>query len=305
MAIRNIYLKIEQISEYSPVEPSGHAAANYRRDCMRNPGHEDGTIPLSEVDARRLDASIYREYLDPGYLIPKPDKLVLADVNEPVFAHRVPGTVIYAYPGDHLHIKVVNGDTMPHSFHVHGLSYGIDSDGSWPFGTQSTDGRRSDEICPGQYWIYHYTVTDEMLGAWPFHDHARHIAESINRGLFGGIVVLPRVHRPPHRMVLPPMVASYLKLKFENLVLDHHDHERDAELDAHDAPVPAVALANGHEAGGGDGGHEHGGGHVLTGPMDFDLRARRDFLEEWSQLHYAHHRPLHTRPCTRPCSFTR
>ena len=52
MAIRNIYLKIEEVLDYSPVEPSGHAAANYRRDCMRNPGHEDATIPLSEVDAR-------------------------------------------------------------------------------------------------------------------------------------------------------------------------------------------------------------------------------------------------------------
>ena len=66
MAIRNVYLKIEQIPDYSPVEPSGHAVANYRRDCMRNSGHEDGAIPLSEVDARRLDALIYREYLDPG-----------------------------------------------------------------------------------------------------------------------------------------------------------------------------------------------------------------------------------------------
>jgi plastocyanin len=296
MAIRNIYLKIEQIPGYSPVEPSGHAAANYRRDCMRNPGHENGTIPLSEVDARRLDGLIYREYLDPGYLIPKPDKLVLADVNEPVFAHRVPGTVIYAHPGDHLHIKVVNGDTMPHSFHVHGLSYGIDSDGSWPFGTQSTDGRRSDEICPGQYWVYHFTITDEMRGAWPFHDHARHIAESINRGLFGGIVVLPRAHRPPHRMVLPPMVASYLTSKFVDLKLDHDhdDHDRDVEPVAHDMPVPAAGASGGHEAGGDHGGHEHGGGHVVTGPIDFDLRARRDFLEEWSQLHYAHHQPPHT-----------
>ena len=28
---------------------------------------------------------------------------------------------------------------------MHGLRYGIDSDGSWPFGTQTLDGRRSDE----------------------------------------------------------------------------------------------------------------------------------------------------------------
>ena len=189
--IHNVYLKIEEIADYSPVEPSPHAAANYRRDCMRNPGHEDAKIPLSEVQARELDALIYREYPDAGYTIPKPDKLIQADVNEPVFPHRVPGTVIYTRPGEHLHIHVLNGDVMPHSFHVHGLRYGIESDGSWPLGTQATDGRRSDEICPGQTWIYHFDVTEEMVGAWPFHEHYRMIGESVNRGLFGGIVVLP------------------------------------------------------------------------------------------------------------------
>ena len=48
------------------MEPNSHGAANYRRDCMGNPEHEDGAIPLSEVDARRLNALIYREYLDLG-----------------------------------------------------------------------------------------------------------------------------------------------------------------------------------------------------------------------------------------------
>ena len=52
-----------------------------------------------------------------------------------------------------------NADAMPHSFHVHGLRYGADSDGSWPFGTQATDGRRSDEICPGQTWTYRFEIT--------------------------------------------------------------------------------------------------------------------------------------------------
>jgi len=67
-----------------------------------------------------------------------------ADVNEPAYTRRVPGTVIYAQPGDILRIHVKNADITPHSFHLHGLRYGIDSDGSWPFGTQSTDGRRSE-----------------------------------------------------------------------------------------------------------------------------------------------------------------
>ena len=117
MVVRDIYLRIEEILGYSPVEPSPHG--NYRRDCMRNTGHEDGTIPLSEVNARRFNALVYREYLDPDYLIPKPDKIVFTDVNEPMYTHRVPGTVIYAHPGQRLHIHVFNADSLPHSFHVH------------------------------------------------------------------------------------------------------------------------------------------------------------------------------------------
>src|SRR5205807_2443622 len=74
MTVRDVYLKIEAIEGYSPVEPDDHTSPPivYRRDCMRNMGHEDGTIPNDEVDARRLTALIYREYLDPHYLVPKP-----------------------------------------------------------------------------------------------------------------------------------------------------------------------------------------------------------------------------------------
>ena len=55
--------------------------------------------------------------LDSGYLIPKPDKLLAADVNEPTFRHRVPGTVIYTRPCQRLKIHVWNTDDVPHSLH--------------------------------------------------------------------------------------------------------------------------------------------------------------------------------------------
>jgi FtsP/CotA-like multicopper oxidase with cupredoxin domain len=204
--IRDIYLKIEAIPGYSPVMPADHAIPpiQYGRDCMRTPGHEDGSIPLDEIAARTFNALIYREYLDAQYLIPKPDKLVAADINEPAYPHRVPGTVIYASPGERLHIHVKNADFVPHSFHAHGLRYGIDSDGAWPLGIQSADGRRSDEICSGSTWSYTYDVTEEMIGAWPFHDHCRDIGPNTNLGLFGGIVVLPRHEKDRiPRMALP------------------------------------------------------------------------------------------------------
>ncbi len=196
---RHIYLKIERIDDYNPVEPvdSVPAGVTYKRDCMRFHGHVGGVIPDAEVDARAVPALVYREYLDSDYLIPKAQKLVPADVNEPVYHHRVPGTVIWAYPNEILKIHVLNCDVMPHSLHVHGLEYGIDSDGAWPFGLESSDGKRSDEICPGESWTYTFCTTEDNIGVWPFHDHAQMPGPAIDRGLFGGIIVLPKDKAKP------------------------------------------------------------------------------------------------------------
>ena len=292
--IHNIYLKIEEILDYSPVEPDPHAGAQYRRDCMRNPGHEDGSIPVTEVNARKLTALIYREYLDPGYLIPKPDKLVLADINEPIYSHRVPGTVIYTTPGERLHIHVLNADSMPHSLHVHGLKYGIDSDGSWPLGTQASDGRRSDEICPGQSWTYKFDVTEEMIGAWPFHDHTRMIAESVNRGLFGGIVVQPHEHCDYRCEVhLPPLIADFLDERLK--LMDMNNPTAELPPHSHGAVQPHHAVQPVAAAVGMPGMREaHHGAHVPRTVGDYEVEARRAFLEEYAQLEYAHPRPRPT-----------
>jgi plastocyanin len=251
MAVRDIYLKIEPIPDYSPVEPDPHAAIPYRRDCMRTPGHENAMIPIAEVNARKLTALVYREYLDANYLIPKPDKIVLADVNEPAFHHRIPGTVVWARPGDRLRIHVLNGDEeMPHSLHMHGLRYGIDSDGSWPLGTQSSDGRRSDEICPGDSWTYTFDVTDEMVGAWPFHDHWQHVAASINRGLFGGVIVLPRRVRQPPPLKLPKGLQKQLD-ELAGLPLHELRRPRPGPVPGHGPPGPHGPAGGGHMPGGG------------------------------------------------------
>jgi hypothetical protein len=66
MECRDIYLRIEGVPRYSPVDPEDHEHDGYRRDCMRNHGHEDARVPIAEVERRRLDAIIYREYLDPA-----------------------------------------------------------------------------------------------------------------------------------------------------------------------------------------------------------------------------------------------
>lgn len=185
---RDIFLKIEKIKDYSPLAPL-ICARHYGRDCMLNEGHEFGRIPRDEILNSRVDAVVYREYIDPNYTIPNKVKLIKSDVNEPQWDRRVPGTVLYAKPGERLYIHVLNGDTECHSFHLHGLKYGIDSDGAWPFGVSGKDGSRSDEILPNQRWTYVFDITFETIGAWVFHDHVRNIERNVNRGLFGGLVV--------------------------------------------------------------------------------------------------------------------
>lgn len=221
MAERHVYLRIEGIDDYSPVEPMEPTLppVQYRRDGMRYPGHEDGTIPQAERDARALRAVVYREYLDADYLIPKTTKIVAADINEPRWDHRVPGTVIWAYVGDTLKVHVFNADFRPHSFHVHGLEYGIDSDGAWPMGVTTTDGRRSDEICPGQSWTYTFRMRKEMIGAWPFHDHTSHVSsKSVMHGLFGGIIVRKRRFRFPIPLPLPKDFEKLLRRRLKPII---------------------------------------------------------------------------------------
>ena len=104
MSCREIYLQIEKLPAYSPVAPGGTEHGRYGRDCMRTHGHEDGYIPQSEIERRRVDAVVYREYLDPGYTVPNMAPLVARDVIEPRWDQRVPGTVLYAEPNERLHI---------------------------------------------------------------------------------------------------------------------------------------------------------------------------------------------------------
>src|SRR5680860_16330 len=116
---RDIYLRIEKLPAYSPVAPENGEHGKYGRDCMRNHGHEDSRVPQSEIERRRLDAVVYREYLDPDYTVPNMAAMVPNAVIEPRWDQRIPGCVLYAEPNERLYIHVRNDDTEPHTFHVH------------------------------------------------------------------------------------------------------------------------------------------------------------------------------------------
>jgi FtsP/CotA-like multicopper oxidase with cupredoxin domain len=189
MVHRDIYLQIEPVAGYSPLAPL-RCARHYGRDCMRSPGHEIGRVTPEEIFGTTVDAMVYRQYHDAAYTSPVTAPLVAADVNEPAWDRRVPGTVLFADAGDTLAIHVRNADPDNcHSLHVHGLEYGADSDGAWPLGVQGRSGTRSDDIHPGASWTYRYRVTADTTGVWAFHDHHQMVQRWINRGLFGALIV--------------------------------------------------------------------------------------------------------------------
>jgi plastocyanin len=193
---------------------------------MFNSGHESGRIPAQEILGSTADGLVYREYLDSHYTTPNRAKLIEADVNEPPWDRRIPGCLLYAKPGEWLHIHVWNADTSDcHSFHIHGLHYGIESDGAWPLGVATQDGRRSDEIFRGQKWTYVYDVTPDMVGAWGFHDHAHDTARNINLGLFGGLIVRnPAAPRADHEVpIFIHQFAGGSSIAFQSKRLAHGD----------------------------------------------------------------------------------
>lgn len=168
---------------------------------MFNVGHEIGRVQPGEIVATTLDALVYHEYFDTYFTQPNTAKIVAADVNED---RRIPGCVLYARPGERLYIHVLNGDPDDcHSFHLHGLRYGIESDGAWPFGVGTKSAGRGDEIRSGEQWTYVFDATEETVGAWPFHGHVRNVQANVNRGLFGALIVRgPKSPRPDHEIPL-------------------------------------------------------------------------------------------------------
>jgi FtsP/CotA-like multicopper oxidase with cupredoxin domain len=199
----DFYLRIEPVPDYSPLAPIC-CSRRYGNDCMRNPGHEIGRVKPEEIFATTFTAMVYRRYEDAAYTMPATDKIVAADINEPPWDIRVPGCVLWADVGDTVAVHVRNDDPDNcHSFHLHGLRYGIDSDGAWPLGIQAKDGRRSDDIHPGASWTYRFRVTPETVGVWAFHDHHQMVQRWVNRGLFGALIVRnPEAECPDHEIPL-------------------------------------------------------------------------------------------------------
>jgi len=105
------------------------------------------------------------------------------------FNGTVPGPTIRVTEGDLVGIRVINSNENehPHSLHMHSVHFAKNdgvSMGGYPGGA----------ISPGRSFTYEFIA--QPYGVYPYHCHVDPIADHINRGLYGMMIIDPREPRP-------------------------------------------------------------------------------------------------------------
>ena len=165
---RHVFLKIEPLARYSPLAPI-LCSRHYGRDCMFNPGHELGRVSRRGDRCGVARRSRLPRVPGPGVHVPKTAKLIAADVNEPPWYRRVPGAVLYAQArrASATSTSERRPRRLPQLPPPRARATASTPTARGRSGSPRTDGRRSDEILPGERWTYVFDATDETIGAWP------------------------------------------------------------------------------------------------------------------------------------------
>jgi FtsP/CotA-like multicopper oxidase with cupredoxin domain len=98
------------------------------------------------------------------------------------FNGGVPGPTIRVTQGDQVEVLFSNRGSHPHTVHFHGI-HPAAADGLEPI------------VAPGQDFTYRFTA--EPFGVFVYHCHVTPLAEHLNRGLYGVLIIDPPAPRRP------------------------------------------------------------------------------------------------------------
>lgn len=118
------------------------------------------------------------------------------------FNRSVPGPVLRATEGERVRVTLVNKGQLPHTIHFHGI-HPAAMDGVFEL------------VPPGESFTYEFVA--RPYGVFPYHCHSMPTSQHIHNGLYGMMIVDPRVGRPPRK-----------ELAF---VMSAFDLDRDGEAD--------------------------------------------------------------------------
>ena len=93
----------------------------------------------------------------------------------------IPGPTIRATEGDKIKINFINNGSKPHSVHTHGI-HPAEVDGVFEM------------VGPKGKFTYEFTA--EPFGVYPYHCHMTPLEEHITHGLYGVMIIDPKIPRP-------------------------------------------------------------------------------------------------------------
>jgi FtsP/CotA-like multicopper oxidase with cupredoxin domain len=154
------------------------------------------------------------------------------------FNGTVPGPTMRMTEGDLVRINVINSKDSKHthSMHMHSI-HTAETDGvATPISSNSHDNKMqsvidvypSGMILPGENFTYKFVA--QPYGVYPYHCHVSPVADHINRGLYGMMIIDPK--EPREQMA--------------EMVMTMNGYDMDYDLEGTAAP-PSMAAIRGEE----------------------------------------------------------
>ncbi len=105
------------------------------------------------------------------------------------FNGTIPGPTIRVTEGDLVRIRVINSNDNinAHSFYAQPINFGKDN-------AFTKSGQPGGTISPGRSFTYEFVA--EPYGVYPYYCHVEPMADHINRGLYGVMIIDPKEPRP-------------------------------------------------------------------------------------------------------------
>ncbi len=105
------------------------------------------------------------------------------------FNGTIPGPTIRVTEGDLVRIRVINSNDNinAHSFYSQPVNFGMDNG-------FTKSGQPGGTISPGRSFTYEFVA--QPFGVYPYYCHVEPLADHINRGLYGMIIIDPKEPRP-------------------------------------------------------------------------------------------------------------
>lgn len=182
------------------------------------------------------------------------------------FNGTVPGPTMRMTEGDLIRINVINSNDSKHthSLHMHSV-HTAEMDGvATPLSSDSQDDKmvsvggvyKSGMILPGRNFTYEFVA--QPYGVYPYHCHVNPVADHINRGLYGMMIIDPKEPREQRTEMVMTMNGYDMDYEMEGPVtppsmaamrgeeVRQEDEERDNEIytvngkafDYMDHPIP-------------------------------------------------------------------